>query len=200
MGTAAMWNTEREYGWGQRAKKLFPDDLQPPAPDDAWHNFGGVLHCRRTGNGQALTDLLHPGEDREDGWVRFALRAFTPASMSKTSTTGTGQADWQQAWHGCTVEALYAIRCDGCLRESEERIEGHRCLQHTRGVYLHGAQRAWKADNYSRFVPLFSDNTFWRIKFEVYADRTARLTTARCERTNGSSPRSRSCSQLCGCA
>ena len=44
---------------------------------------------------------------------------------------------------------------------------------------MHKQETAIKANNYTRFVPLCNDGVFWRVKWEVRANREERVTGKR---------------------
>ena len=87
--------------------------------------------------------------------------------------TGTSSnAQWETAWHGCKFEALYSIMYHGQLWPSNDEGQGHRLLGDVSGIYCHSPAYAHKAENYSRFMPLWNDGVFWCCKWELKVDRS----------------------------
>ena len=93
-------------------------------------------------------------------------------SLSKTSLANSRlRASWTEAWHGCKIESVYSILYHGRLEESCNIARGDRFFSDAPGVYLHHDQTAHKSENYTRFIDLFLEGTFWSSKWEVVADR-----------------------------
>ena len=82
----------------------------------------------------------------------------------------TTAADWQVAWHGSKVEALYSTMYYGELFVSDDIEKGHRFREGRPGIYVHSAAFAKKAENYTRFTPLCDDGVMWAAKWEVRVD------------------------------
>ena len=86
-----------------------------------------------------------------------------------------GRADWQRAWHGCKIDSIYSIMYKGRLTASCDYARGHRFFRECPGVYCHNDATRLKCLNYTRFVPLFRDGTFWTAGWELRVDRSDRI-------------------------
>ena len=51
--------------------------------------------------------------------------------------SSAGKAQWETAWHGCKIEALFSIMYNGFLAPSCDPGQGHRCLTDAPGIYVH---------------------------------------------------------------
>ena len=146
------------------------------------------LRVREQANGKPVLDLLdvhnmvqvpvetHNGmslETRKGMWFRFPWKAFPGVDMLPTkSTSGAGDADWQRAWHGSKLEALYSIMYHGMLAASCSTANGHVFFKDAPGVYAHKDKTAHKASDYVRYVPLCQDGQFYATVWELYVDRS----------------------------
>eukprot|EP00929_Paragymnodinium_shiwhaense_P084786 TRINITY_DN45376_c0_g1_i3.p1 TRINITY_DN45376_c0_g1~~TRINITY_DN45376_c0_g1_i3.p1 ORF type:complete len:544 (-),score=105.98 TRINITY_DN45376_c0_g1_i3:58-1689(-) len=167
-GGPATWNkvdTEAEVYWGRKGRRQFGGPCKARADICAMiYEFGMTRHDPR---GQPLTVLLCPPVPTKDGWVRFAIR----------SSVQPDAGNWQRAWHGCKLEAVFSILYHGELLESTPEEEGERTKFGKAGIYLHSDKNSYKCGHYSRFMPLCG--AFWAPVFECIVDRSRKLDTAK---------------------
>ena len=134
----------------------------------------GFLDLRLGFTRRPISQLLGIPAAKEGGWFRCEWLPFQETPLAENSlVSGGGPADWHRAWHGCKIEALYSVMCEGRLRASCNTNLGHRFFEGAPGVYLHkdeNREKAW--GSYSSFIPLFGDGVFWCSMWEVRADRT----------------------------
>ena len=131
------------------------------------------LHLRPGKDGRPVSSSLRLPEFKGNGWYRLPLLQGH-GQLPVTSVAG-GSSEWKIAWHGCPLEALYAIMFHGQLRESCDEGRGDRYFDGAPGVYMHGDHLAHKAENYSHFTSVFGDGTLWCVKLELMVDRTDRV-------------------------
>ena len=86
-----------------------------------------------------------------------------------------GPTQWETAWHGCKIEALFAIMTGGRLNASEDEAQGHRFFHDAPGIYVHKDKTRKKTEGYSRYIPLFNDGVFWCSVWELQVDRTRKV-------------------------
>ena len=171
-GTPNHWN----YGpkpvyWGEKVYKRFPP--VPGAVVDP-QRIVEFLSLRFGPDGKPVSEKIGPPEQFEQGWFRFPWLGFVEDDLPAESSTGK-RTQWEIAWHGCKVEALYSILYSGFLASSCDVEQGHRYFQDAPGIYVHKECTAHKADNYVRFTPLCEDGVFWAAKWEVRVDRSERV-------------------------
>ena len=133
------------------------------------------LHLRPGKDGQPVSTRLGKPEPKVDGWYRLAWLDFDFLLPCKSLAEGNCSAEWKRAWHGCPMEAVYSILHHGGLKESCDEDKGDRFFQGAPGVYVHGDHLAHKAENYTRFTPVFGDGTLWCVKLELMVDRTDKV-------------------------
>lgn len=178
-GTPRDWNEKvQPLFWGRRAQRLFPS-LEGACVDiEKVLNFFAL---RPGPDGRPVSVLLGEPVTKEGGWFQFPWLAFRE-DILPTSTQGDwgeGKAEWQRAWHGCKMEALYSIMYHGQLAASCDAERGDRFHPQAPGVYCHKDVTMHKAGTYSRCVPLFRDGVFWCAKWELRVDRSDRIPVKR---------------------
>ena len=174
-GTPLEWNHGERHWWSKKTMRRFPStggrssvSIEPVLE---------FLRVREQANGKPVLDVLHvhnmPVETHNGMWFRFPWEAFPGVDMLPTkSTGGAGDADWQRAWHGCKLEALYSIMYHGKLAASCSTVLGHVFFKDAPGVYAHKDKTAHKASDYVRYVPLCQDGEFFATVWELYVDRS----------------------------
>ncbi|MCP3917988.1 MAG: hypothetical protein GY711_20770 [bacterium] len=113
-----------------------------------------------------MAELLAEPERRDSGWWRLPLRDVPPPPPRP-------DADWQRAWHGSVVEAVYSVLYHGRLWASAEADHGERFFDGCPGVYCFRDTLAEKAEAYCVETDLFDDGIFWSCKWELDVDRPA---------------------------
>jgi hypothetical protein len=181
-GTPKVWNeTASFYNWSNYVKKKF----KKCAVQADFDNISWFFHLRPSSTGAPIANLLGPVEPHPDGWFRCPWLPFEKTELP-TESSGThawhGRAEWETAWHGCKFEGLYSIMYRGRLEPSICKSRGDRYLTingaPALGVYLFRSGLKTKAYQYSRFVQLFGDGTFWNCVWEVRVDRSQRIATS----------------------
>ena len=122
-----------------------------------------------------VSERIGPPQPFAGGWFRCQWLEFNETNLLLETAYKTKKTDWQRAWHGCKLEALYSIMYHGKVNSSSHSGQGHRFFDNEPGIYLHKQKTAIKADGYTRFVPLCKDGVFWRAKWEVRANREERV-------------------------
>ena len=147
--------------WGKKSRHLFK--VVEGARVDVMKMW--VFLEKRLGpDRQPITNKLGLPVDMGGGLYRLRCLLHTDIHMPQESLAG-GAAEWARAWHGCPLEALYSILYHGRLMESSDESQGHRFFSGSPGVYVHKEAIAHKAENYTRFVPIFQDGTLWAAKW-----------------------------------
>ena len=146
--------------------------------------FMKFLPLRQTKEGFPLTVLLGQPVGQPDGWYRipwinFSSEKLALETLGQYSLVEDGKADWQRAWHGTKIEALYSIMYHGKLAATHSLERGDRWLKNTCGVYVHKDDTGHKVLNCMRFVPLCKDGVFWGAKWELQVDRSDRVPAAK---------------------
>ena len=120
---------------------------------DTWELVPPHNHCLKQEtsygsckSGAARTDSQSRADwgertKQSDNWYRFKHRPLSGQGPRRC----VKNADWQTAWHGTKVQAVYAILWTGGIKESANSIDGERCLTGTAGVYLHNDLNKRKA-------------------------------------------------------
>ena len=115
---------------------------------------GPPPHCR------PIAELLDRPENIGEGWFRLPWKDFDEANLPERcnflDAMEPGPSDWQTAFLGKKIEALYATMWDGRLRASDNTRKGTRYAEEAHGVYVHGLKCS-KSQNYAQFVPLCND-------------------------------------------
>ena len=151
--------------WGKKTKKLFSSVGQAVDITD----FMRFLQFRLDQAGRPVTDLLGTPFPADDGWWRLYWRAFSRQQLPK-ELPSVGQTDWQRAWHGGKVRHLHSTIFSGTLKAN---LDTHR--DDLLGVWAFGDTKKEWADSYSEWTDLFHDGIFWRIKWEIFVDRSRRV-------------------------
>lgn len=175
-GTPADWNRRRSppWFWGRKTQNCFPTVIGAKADIRKFMRF---LATRPSREGRPLAALVGTPEPVGDSWFRCPWVNFSEASLHKESKGpwGNGTADWQRAWHGCKLEALYAIMYHGRLLASCNADRQNAHGNDTPGVYCHRDAIKDEALNCAPFVPLCRDGVFWSVMWEVQVDRSDRI-------------------------
>ena len=180
-GCSHDWNYKvKSFTWNGKIKQRHKNSQQPgaPTPSADFEIFQQFLAKRVTSEGQPLMELLGQGEPQADGWMRYPWAGMVEKNLptkSKGKHAHNGSSDWQRAWHGCKLEALYSIMYHGRLAASCDAERGDRFFPEAPGVYCHGDGNKEKALNYTRFVPLCRDGVVWSAKWELRVDRADRV-------------------------
>lgn len=143
--------------------------------------FPDFWSVRKTADGRPIWALDVDPVGEGDGWHRLSWLAFNRSRLPEESDGRLAQetqcrCDWRRAWYGCKVEALYSIMCAGQLVASLDGSCGFRFFQSAPGVNVLDCDIARKPAGYSQWVPLFQGGNLWRVKYDVYGDRTHRRT------------------------
>ena len=180
-GCSNDWNYKvKSFFWNCKMKQWHKNSQQPGAlkPRPKFWKFNWFLAKRVTSEGMSLMALLRKAEPQADGWMRYPwagmVETYLPA-QSEGIHAHNGSSDWQRAWHGCKLEALYSIMYHGRLAASCNAERGDRFFEGAPGVYCHGDVNKAKALNYVRFVPLFRDGVVWIAMWELRVDRADRV-------------------------
>lgn len=179
-GTPMEWNVKvMPWAWNKKKIKWYFD--MPKVATVDIRKFKKFLALRQSRDGRQLIDLLGEPEPMGDGAFRCAWKDFPGDANMPEETTGDweGKADWQRAWHGCKLEALYSIMFHGRLRASNSASGGDRFWKEAPGVYCHKDGTKDKAQSYVRWVPLCRDGVFWSTYWELRVDRTDRVGMAK---------------------
>lgn len=171
-GRAADWNKpEAQLSWASKAaKQIFWNFPQGGRADiNCLLEF---LAIRKDKNEDSVLNLLGPPVKQDKDWYSLAWKDYDRHEEKCK--------EWEPAWHGCKMEALYSILYHGKLFESKDGNQGQRTLSNAPGVYVFKEGTSHKAENYIRFVPLCGDGVFWAAKFEVRVDRSQRV---KCQRS-----------------
>ena len=176
-GIAADWNAQdnesagserRALFWSVKMHHLFKENKDRKADIRVMIAF---LRNRLDSTGTSVMEQLEYPIRQGNNWFSFAFKPYT-ASVD----TELRDAGWLRAWHGCKIESLYSILYHGQLFESADPSRGERTKGGKAGVYLHKDGTGAKADNYTRFVPLCSeDGMFFAAKWEVRVNRKHRV-------------------------
>jgi hypothetical protein len=150
-GAPEIWNQMHNvHTWGKKSRWYFTK--VPDARVDVT-KFVKFLKLRRTKGRRPISSLVMSPLPQADGWWRMGWKAFQENPTTSSSSTGPAvEHDWQKAWHGCKIQALYSIMYHGELRAFGKHKD--------EGVYCHKSGTAVKANNYSRFTPLFRDGIY----------------------------------------
>lgn len=123
-GGPLEWNNMEEVAWGKRSSHRFPPF---PSREPCIGNFLEFLEARCLEGGDTLLELLEEPQKKGDGWFRTKVkrRVERPVySKGRLAHEYQGKSNWQTAWHGCKLEALYSLLHSGQLREFVRRGEG----------------------------------------------------------------------------
>jgi hypothetical protein len=178
-GTPHHWNhVIKTRVWGKKTRHLGTFN------ESAQVDVGKVikfLHRRLDSTGKPVTQFLGHFVDmsrgRAPGWYRGEWLGGVPSSGTLLLSGGLDaeEPDWQKAWHGCRLEALYSIMCHGGLMASKSRARGERFFADAPGIYVFRDDLEHKAQSYMRFVPLFRDGVLWASQWEVLVDRSRKV-------------------------
>lgn len=179
-GSPKVWNYSANFfTWNKYEKKKYK---RVPVKAD-FLNIHRFFLVRPTVTGSSIALLLGEPEPHPGGWFRCPWLPFVGEANLPKESNGAhawkGRAEWAKAWHGSKIEALYSIMYRGRLEPSMSIGRGDRYLWSGNvpllGVYAFSDQLKAKAYQYSRFVPLFGDGTFWNCVWEVRVDRSHRI-------------------------
>lgn len=118
---------------------------------------------------------------RREEVVSHGAPAFDAAwSVVERSTMSRGrfahdiEGTWRKAWHGCKLEALYALVCRGGLRASVDAEGGDRFFVGALGAYVFADSRKKKARGAMRGAPPWKIwGAFCSVCWEVWVGRGA---------------------------
>ena len=174
-GTPKDWNEAASLTWNTKVRKLFSGS------EGATVNVRKVIQffaLRPDAEGHAVSAKLgEPQWIEEGGWFYAPWKPFVEADLP-TASLGQwnyGVADWQVAWHGSKLEALYSIMYHGRLYASRDAERGERFCKGAPGVYLHKEATRDKVDFYMRYTPFLRDGVFWAARWEARVDRSDRV-------------------------
>ena len=128
--------------WGKKAISLFS---QSP-----WHSsltetqtlspFYHFCRCRQSLGGQSIVRRFQSPVSHPHQWYRLQWIPH-PNDVPRFAAA----ADWEVAWHGTKLEALYSTAVYGRLFPSAHITQGHRFFHSFPGIYLHRDKLAHKA-------------------------------------------------------
>ena len=175
-GSPMVWHKKNRYAsWGKKTRERHFKEL-PEQPKVELNKIKRFLQLRAVVPGRiTCLDMLGPMEAMGDNWYRMKWLEFEEAELPTTSELFGGIADWQVAWHGCGLEAIYAIIVEQGLNESQDETLGERFFEGSPGIYAHRDSQKNKVLFYSPLVELCKDGTFWRAMWELRTDRTDKV-------------------------
>ena len=206
-GMPADWNDYGGLWWGKKPKRRpWFQPKAGASLSESFGRMMQFLDMRPGPTGTAVTkSLSHPDDSPREpgpartplsqcfgadpgesqGWYRLDWMPFLrdggrsglPRQSPGENGTIDGVSDWQRAWHGCKLEALYSIMFHGSLLESSDSSRGERFA--LPGIYLHKDALNDRVLNYARFAPMFQDGVFWAAVWEVWVDRSDRTDRSR---------------------
>merc|ERR1712217_240528 len=130
------------------------------AAQDASVDIGKIvkfLFMRPDAEGKSILFNLGSPALMEGGWVRFPWVAFDEDNLPLT-----GASEWEPAWHGCKLEAVYSEMYHRRLSEFCDSGPGAHFLSESPGASREGLL----------YVPLCADGIFWSAQWEVRVDRS----------------------------
>ena len=178
----AVANCTNTYTWNKWTKKKY---LKPEegsaAPLVEIRGFLCFLDNKRPGpDGLPISSKLGQPEPQANGWWRLPWISFDEAALPPEPLGDwETKAIWTRAWHGTKLRALYSTMYHGKLAASHDAELGHRFLEGKPGLYVFKDDLRAKAENYMQFVPLFQDGVFWSAVWEVFVDRSARVSLSK---------------------
>jgi len=172
-GTPRDWNDVQPFvRWGNKAYRKFGGKWGvPPVPmtTPRIEVVEKFLSLRLDAEGEPVRARIGKPEEKNQGWWRFPwLGADGCGPIRADVCAGAG---WERAWHGTKLEGLYSTMYHGRLFVSYEDVLGGRALQGMPGIYCHGDLLEYKAEHYTRFVPLLDDTVVWGPLWEVRVDK-----------------------------
>jgi len=179
-GVAGQWNYLQPFARIDGKEKYRPPRTHGVPDLEMLKEWFGKRTNRR---GQPLLEQFDEPKQGPNGWVEFPSKTYRPEKLPTRSKgpkawyPGTSPPEWETYFHGCKMEAAYAIisdwdDVDGGLAASGDKTDsGQRYNKDARGVYFHGADHRDKAMAYGRWCDLFGDGTYVRVHLEVVVDR-----------------------------
>ena len=95
----------------------------------------------------SVSDKIGPPKPFAGGWFRCQWLEFNETNLLLETAYKTKKTDWQVAWHGCKLEALYAIMYHGKLIASSDREQGHRFFGGLRHLRCHFSAFRFRSDH-----------------------------------------------------
>ena len=177
-GTAHHWNVViKDLYWGKKTRHIFMAQVNNAAVVDV-RKVIEFLRLRLDSTGKPVTrflgDPVDMSQNRATGWYRCAWLGEHCTDVPSGGRDAE-EPDWQKAWHGCKLEALYSIIFHGRLTASKDLALGQRFWLEAPGIYVHRDELQQKSQDYMRFVPLFRDGVLWASQWEVLVDRSRRV-------------------------
>ncbi len=160
-GSPDQYNDPTSYlHWGRKGQAYFWNAPCNATPDI--RTIVEFLRRRSNARGWPLTTYYGQPVLDDRGWWRFPYLPSRP------------HPEWHLAHHGSKMEATYAITTEGMLEPGDNTM---RMMKGRRAVYL--MQNAEDVEFYSRWVHLCRDGVWWRVRWEVLADRSQSISPPR---------------------
>ena len=160
-GTPARWNRAEIVVVNKKTRKSLPEGSPAVSAALISSFLRGFFRTRSASSGDDLTCRFDEPEHAGESWWRVPFLGLSGEPPSEPDQ------HWLRGWHGCKLEALYAIVNQARLRASSDASRGDRFFDARPGVYLHKDALAAKCENYIHYIPLTGDGLLWAAKWEL---------------------------------